>query len=76
MTRKAGFASMMTEPLGDKVKFCDRSRGYCDSKSPQHGLEVYWARLLERVKRERNHLFKTGGSLESSISPVKSREKN
>ena len=42
----------MAEPPGDKVKLCDRGRGDCDPKSPQHGLEAYWAGLLERVKRE------------------------
>ena len=61
---------MMTEPLGEKVKFCDRSQ------SPQHGLEAYWAGLLERVKRERNHLFKGKAPLKGLPPRRERREEN
>jgi hypothetical protein len=64
---------MMTEPLGDKVKFSDRSRGYCDRKSPQHGLEVYWAGLLERVKRESETISSKGEAPQKALPPRQER---
>ena len=69
MRRKVGFASMMTEPIGDKVRFCDRSRDYCDSKSPERDLEAYWVGLLERVKRESESISSKGEyTLETSTT--------
>ena len=59
--------------MTDKVKFCDRSQGYCDPKSLQDGLEVYWAGVLERVRSESELVSSKGELLEtlpsSSVRP-------